>query len=280
MHLFATAGDGHANGRLVVVGQDISQEVEIRETLIRAREVAEEANRGKTAFVANMGHQFKTPLNSVIGFSELLMNTAPEELGASQRDRLEAIHRSGRELKRLVEDVLEFSTLTSGMARLQRVTVDVPSLLRDVVRGLPRSEESRSVRVDLRIDPSVDEMRLVADPQSLARIVRNLLTNALGASPEGGRVDVRASWDSRRLTISVADEGPGVPVDDRERIFERFERGRGVGDSAGVGLGLPIARQLAELHGGTISVADREGGPGACFTVTVEASVHGGEAEL
>jgi signal transduction histidine kinase len=220
-----------------------------------------EMDEAKTRFFANVSHDLRTPLALVLGPVERLLGGAlPEPL---RRD-LEVVRRNAHLLLREVNDLLDIARLEEGKIVLAYARVDLARLLRaaaDVFEGAARD---RGVAVEIAApDPAPGEV----DPDKLTRVLLNLLGNALRHTPEGRRIRCTLELRGESAVFAVEDEGPGVPAGERARIFERFSRGEGA-TSPGTGLGLAIARDLVELHRGTIVVGEAAR-RGARFEVTV-----------
>jgi len=245
--------------------EDVTQLAVTNRELRRLADVAENANRAKTAFLTNMSHELRTPLNSIIGFSDLLHEDAPE-LAPSHREHLRYIRESGRHLLRLINDLLDLSKIEAGRVSLLREPIALSPLcaqVRDQLR--PQAETGGvSIVVDLRDDlPSID-----ADMTRLTQILVNLVSNGVKFTPRTGMVRITAAREGDMVAIVVADTGIGIAADDLPRLFREFEQ---IGDgrrrrAEGTGLGLALTRGLVELHHGTISVESTPG-HGSTFTV-------------
>jgi len=219
----------------------------------------EEARR---AFVSTASHELRTPLASLDGMLELLdddLQSGNPDL-ADARSLLERARTQSRRLARLAADLLDLSRL-DAQVQLRSEPVELGELSRAVLAEFELGTEER--RIVSTLDDSAGQVWACGDPGSIARIVRILLDNAVRASPNGGEVTVQLR-NGENASLAVHDEGPGVPADERELIFERFQRGRSASGSAGFGLGLAIGRELAERMGGEL-VLERTDLPGATF---------------
>jgi signal transduction histidine kinase len=215
----------------------------------------ETTSRHKSEFLARMSHELRTPLNAIIGFSEVLHEQMFGDLNDRQREYLRDVLEAARHLLLLINDVLDLSKVEAGRMELALSSVSVSETLR---AGVTMHAE-RASRAGLALDLSVDRGLVVqADERKLRQVVFNLVSNAVKFTPRGGHVEVRARRVDGVVEVAVADTGPGIPLEERELIFDEFRQAGGTrGD--GTGLGLPIARRFIELHGGRLWV---EGAPG------------------
>ncbi len=259
----------------VSVERDVTDRKVFTDELIRARESAEEALRAKDMFLATVSHELRTPLTSIIGFADLLL--LDPSLAEHVRAYSESIMRGGRHLKRLIENILDLSRCAAGRFYLDLEPLPLRGLLEEA-REMVRSEaEGKTLALHLEIDPELPE-KVVVDRMKLEQVLLNLLTNAVKFSERGAiRLSARplfeegvAGRSARTILFSVRDEGPGIPEEKREQIFEDFVQLQGAaqGKQKGTGLGLAISRRLVELMGGTIWV-ESEIDRGSCFTFTI-----------
>ena len=257
-------------------------EVEVR----RARRLAEMSNRAKSDFLAKMSHELRTPLNSIIGFSEILLDETFGSLNDKQRRHVDNVHASGRQLLRLINEVLDLSKVEAGRMELTVESVRVTGIVREVNAMLGALAAQKSIELSHDIPDELTPLR--ADPVRLKQILVNLVGNAIKFTPEGGRVRVgaREAPDERGeaagIEISVADTGIGIDAADQARIFDEFEQVKGTTafSESGTGLGLSLTKRFVELHGGSIRL-ESEVGVGSTFTVWLPrhpASEHGASA--
>jgi signal transduction histidine kinase len=226
----------------------------------------EEARR---AFVATASHELRTPLTSLDGMLELLGDDLRDDPPDVQdaRDLLERARAQSRRLGRLAADLLDLSRIDAEVA-LRSEPVELGELSRAVLAefALGTSE----LGISSQLEGSGASVWALGDPGSVARILRILLDNAVRASPAGSEIAVELQTGPA-VALSVRDQGPGVPDDEREQIFRRFHRGRDTSGQAGFGLGLAIGRELAERMGGELVLEQTEG-PGARFTLRLPAA--------
>ena len=229
----------------------------------------EEASQHKSEFLANMSHELRTPLNAVIGFSQVLRDEMVGPVNEKQAEYLDDITSSGNHLLSLINDVLDLSKVEAGQVELEVHPFSLREALeRGVVMVRERATED-GVRVALDADPEVDVVD--GDERRIKQVIFNLLSNAVKFTPSGGEVDVSATRVNGEVRVSVADTGPGIAPEDRERIFEEFQQTEtGVGHREGTGLGLALSKRFVELHGGRIWL-ESEVGHGSTFTFALPA---------
>jgi signal transduction histidine kinase len=242
-------------------------------TLQEAKQAAEAASNARARFLANLSHELGTPLNSIIGFSELLMQTGPRAPRETQRQEFACqILDAGRRLLALTRDILDFSSLSNAKPQLRLDWVPVEQLLRNAVRALGAQTAAR--RADLVLQAPASGLLALIDYDRFRQILANLIGNALKFTPTGGRITIFAKLtDSWALQIIVADTGVGIPSEDIARVLEPFvQLDNDVHESAhGAGLGLPIVKQLIEAHGGWLGIESAPG-QGTSVTITLPAS--------
>jgi two-component system phosphate regulon sensor histidine kinase PhoR len=227
-----------------------------------------QADQVRRDFVANVSHELRTPLTAIRGFTEALTDSTVTAV--QQRKFLEIIARHAFRMERLVDDLLRLARLDAHQEHLHPTSVSVTSLLGLVVGDLEQAMNARNVTIDITI--AADAATVHGDPAKLHDVFRNLLENATNYSPADGRIEMDACRVGDGIAITVSDRGPGIPDTELPRIFERFyrvdrSRTSDSRDPGGTGLGLSIVRHLVEMHGGSVSARNREGGG---TTVTVQ----------
>jgi len=234
--------------------------------LTRTQAILQDALRVKSEFMNNVTHELRTPLNSVIGFAGLLQDEVPGPLNAKQAAFAADILASGERLLALVEGILEMSRLDATGLALEREPMEIGAALEARVAAHRKAAEARGVT--MRLDVAADTGSVELDAKALRRMLDALLDNAIKFNREGGVVAVRARRDDGGLEIAVADTGIGIARENLAKIFQPLSQlDAGLArQHGGLGLGLALARRLAELHGGTIEVAS-EAGKGSTFTL-------------
>ncbi|WMD22294.1 response regulator [Achromobacter seleniivolatilans] len=232
----------------------------------KARQLTQ-ASQYKSEFLANMSHELRTPLNSTLILAKLLGDNKPGNLSADQIKYAQTIHAAGNDLLSLINDILDLAKIEAGQASVDVEQVAIAPVLQRLLEPLRPMAQEKGLRLDLEVDPDVPAS-MDTDPQRLGQVLKNLLSNALKFT-ERGTVALRVSRAPRNmLSFAVRDTGIGVPADQQELIFEAFRQADGSTHRkfGGTGLGLSISRDLAELLGGTLSVASTPG-QGSVFTL-------------
>lgn len=275
-------GDGHGLGTLCVIdrvprtltaqqigalealSRQLMTHLDLRQAMVALRE----AENAKKKFVAHVSHELRTPLTSIRGAVALVLDGDPA-LAQDSRELLRAAHRSANRLLALVNDLLDLERVGSGELSVDKRDCDLSAALEraaDTVKPI-----AAAAGVGLAI--AATAIRLHADPERLTQVVINLLANAVRFSPRGGTVTVGVEQQPRVVRITVDDQGPGVPLDFREAIFEPFKQvqGSAAHRKGGTGLGLTISHGIVQAHDGSIQVVDAPGG-GARFTIELPLS--------
>jgi signal transduction histidine kinase len=235
------------------------------EAALRDRNVAlEEADRLKTAFVSNMSYELRTPLTSISGFAEMLAGGYAGALPPAAVEYVSAINQSVERLAGLIDNVLDLTQSDSGSLMLAEEEVDLGTLCREI--ALPLSATAERKEIDFAIDVGPGAGAITGDRKRLGQALDNILRNAFAYTADGGRVLLRAEGDTETALITVADNGRGIAITDQTRVFDRFARAEEGREEASVGLGLPLAKQFVEAHGGSIAL---ESEPGEGTTVTI-----------
>ena len=255
---------------MVAVIEDLTEHLQL-EQAERARQRAESASRAKSEFVSRMSHELRTPLNAMLGFAQLLGLDKKPALPEHQRSWVTQIQRAGWHLLELVNDTLDLARIESGAVQLQLEPVDLPELVGACVDLVAAAATARGVEWQLELPRRLPPV--AADPTRLKQVLTNLLSNAVKYNREHGRVTLRASVavdggdGTGMLTLQVIDTGLGMTGAQLQRLFEPYNRlGREGSGVEGTGIGLVIARRLAEMMGGTLQAQSRAGA-GSTFTL-------------
>jgi signal transduction histidine kinase len=244
---------------------------ELRSAMSEARkawQAADAANRSKAEFLAVMSHELRTPLNSIGGYVDLLEMELRGPLTDSQKSDLQRIKRSQEHLLRLINDILNFTRLEATEIRYELIDVPVRPLLADLEAVVNSLAAAKELVYACDVPPHGVFTR--TDPDKLRQILINLLSNAVKFTPAGGQIKVSCATGENTVSISVQDNGPGIPVDKREAVFEPFvQLDRGLTRTTeGTGLGLAISRGLARGMGAEITL-QTEVGKGSTFTLVL-----------
>ena len=231
----------------------------------------QDASRLKDEFLASLSHELRTPLNAVLGYARMLR--AGVVSVDKQARAIETIERNATSLTQIVEDVLDISRIISGKIRMNVQAVDFPKTVGHAIEAVTPAADARGVRIEAVLDPQATPVS--GDPERLQQVLWNLLSNAVKFTNRGGKVQVRLARVNSHLELSVADTGIGISAEFLPFVFERFRQAdAGIArERGGLGLGLSIARQLAELHGGTIAASSGGVGQGSTFTLTLPVMV-------
>ncbi|HEV2695559.1 MAG TPA: ATP-binding protein [Verrucomicrobiae bacterium] len=245
--------------------RDVTERELTQNTLQKAKNEAEKANKAKDDFIAVLSHELRTPLTPVLMMAQVLREN--ESLPVEIREHLAMMERNlGLEV-RLIDDLLDITALSRGKIRLRPELCDAHSLIGlaiDIVR-----DEALTKEISIDRDFSARLSGLVVDPARFQQVIWNLLRNAVKFTPRGGRISIRTSDADGRMRIEVIDSGIGIEANEIEKIFLPFEQVSAANDHrfGGIGLGLAIARAIVNLHGGKINAASKGSNQGTTFTV-------------
>jgi two-component system, OmpR family, phosphate regulon sensor histidine kinase PhoR len=209
--------------------------------------------RVRRDFVANVSHEFKTPLTAIQGFTETLLSGALDDL-ANRARFVEIIRDHARRLARLTDDLLKLSRIEAGQLELETRPVRVEALVNSCIETARLKAEAKRIQIHVALDDKAPAVR--GDGVQLGEVLQNLLDNAVQYTPSGGQIEVKSRSNGNSVTFTVSDTGIGIPESDLERIFERFYRVDAARsrEAGGTGLGLSIARHIVDAHGGRIWV--------------------------
>ncbi|MDD3371966.1 MAG: ATP-binding protein [Alphaproteobacteria bacterium] len=223
------------------------------------------ADRLKSEFVANVSYQLRTPLNTIMGFSEILTNQYFGTLNERQMEYTRTIMDASKKLLLLINDVLDLATIEAGRMALDHETIGVAALL--TAAKQMTSEWARQQSLEIAIDCPSDIGSFEVDVHRMKQVLFNLISNAVKYTPAGGRITLEARAAESWVALTVADTGIGIPSTDLDRVFGKFERTNTQSRQSGVGLGLSLVKSFVELHGGRIEIAStpKQGTRVTCF---------------
>ena len=253
-------GDDGEDSMVVTVWLDITERKRAERDLLAAKEQAELANRSKTEFLANMSHETRTPLNAIIGFSQVIAGEmlgpigTPKYIGYAHDILVSAEHLLG-----IINDILDLSKLEAGKLDLVEEVIDVPKLMEDLLQLADAKARASEIRVALRYEGTIPALR--ADARKVKQIVLNLLINAVKFSHPGSEVAIVLRNQSGAVTVDIIDHGIGMDPDEVTLAMTRFGQVASAWTRKhdGTGLGLPLAIGLTELHGGILTVRSTKG---------------------
>ncbi len=245
------------DGGTLVTFADVTVSKRYERALVERNEALEVADRLKNEFISHVSYELRTPLTTIIGYSEMLASDQRDTLNDRQRGYLENITSSSNTLLAIINDILDLTTIDAGAMELRRDTIDVARVIDDAIQGV----RDRAARSALTIDIGIADgmTTFVADEQRVRQVLYNLLSNAVGFSHEGGTVRIDCWHEKDATCFEIEDQGVGIPADQQSRIFDRFVSRSHGARHRGAGLGLSISRSLVELHGGTLELHSAEG---------------------
>jgi signal transduction histidine kinase len=263
------------DGATLLTFVDVSASVNVERALTDRNDALERAARLRDDFVHHVSYELRSPLTTVIGFTQLLGDETVGPLNPRQREYAEHIMRSSAALLAILNDILDLASIDTGSLELVTEQVDIRSTIEAALRGLEDRLAEASLHVD--IDAPADIGSFIADGKRVRQILFNLLSNAVGFSGPGQTIRVSARKAENEVVLAVADQGRGIPPEVQARVFDRFESHTMGTRHRGVGLGLSIVRSFVELHGGRIDLVST---PGAGTTVTCTFPAEGAPVRL
>ncbi|MEE8360016.1 MAG: ATP-binding protein [Candidatus Omnitrophota bacterium] len=223
----------------------------------------------KSKFVANVTHELRTPLVAIQKSISLLLSKTAGDVSSTQEEFLTLADRNIKKLSRLIDDLLDLAKLESGKMQVKPALTTIGSVIREAAVSFDAWANTKSIKIEERVQEGLPDVNI--DAQRIGQILNNLIGNAIKFTPHGGMIIVEAvSNNMKEIEVSVQDNGPGIPKEDLDKVFDRFYQTgeRNLSDISGTGVGLSIAREIAELHGGKIWV-ESEKKQGAKFIFTL-----------
>jgi signal transduction histidine kinase/DNA-binding response OmpR family regulator/ligand-binding sensor domain-containing protein len=235
------------------------------EKLEKAR--IESLNQAKVKFYINVSHEFRTPISLIMAQIELLLNNNPD-LNTSLKKAIDRIYKNTFKLQNLVLEVLDFNNQKSDKMILDLSTVNVVELITDIVDSFQESAVLHNQ--EIKYISSEKEIYLYIDRNQFSKVINNLISNACKFTPKLGKVTVSSEQFDGKVTISISDTGIGIPAEDLPNVFERFYQASNASYSNGSGIGLSYVKEIVEVHGGNISVINKEDDSGCVFTIELD----------
>ncbi|MEB3701629.1 PAS domain-containing sensor histidine kinase [Candidatus Bealeia paramacronuclearis] len=216
----------------------------------RQNEALEAADRVKSEFIANISYELRAPLNTIIGFSEILQQRYFGELNVRQEDYVKGVLESSMSLLKLINDILDLSSIEAGYMSITPSEFNIQNLIEEVIQLLTHRSEAKKQSLKVKCDLNCTTW--ISDEKRLKQAIFNLISNAINYTHDGGKITIQTEVKNNELVIAVSDSGIGIAKEDQERVFRKFERGNK--RASGVGLGLSLVKSLIELHGGRIEL--------------------------
>lgn len=266
------------DGNTLLSFLDVSDSARV-ERALRERNVAlEKADRIKSEFIGNVSYELRTPLTAIVGFTEILDNRYFGELTDRQAEYVGCVLQASTHLMLLIDDILDLATIEAGYMVLDLQPVEVRGLLERLAEFAAERAEQADLKIE--IDCPEDIGTVSADPVRLRQALFNLVSNAIQFTPSGGTITLRARREGDDMLLIVSDTGIGIAPEDKERVFDRFERADPNARESGAGLGLALCKSLLELHGGAMTLDSEPGkGTDAICRLPVDGVAKSGEEQ-
>ena len=252
-----------------IIAQDITEEKKAKMLIEKENEKLLELNKMKTELVSRVSHELKTPLNSVYGATQILLNSHKNEMSDETLEFIEMIHKGGSRLKKLIENLLDISRIESDQLKLNIDQHNISEIIKECVEDIRYFANERGIQISLEL---LDNVICEIDKLRIEQVITNLLSNAIKNTPPNGLVKITLSRNGETLYISVQDSGVGLTLGEMDKLFNKFGKIERYGqrmnvDIEGTGLGLFISKEIVDLHKGSIWVASEGKNTGARFTV-------------
>jgi signal transduction histidine kinase len=246
------------DGATLVTFQDVTDTVNVERALRERNEALEAADQIKIDFLHHVSYELRSPLTNIIGFAHFLGDPATGPLTPRQSEYLGYITVSTDALLALINDILDLATIDAGAMTLNLGPVDIRKTMEAAAEGVRDRLVKDQIALDIDASPA-DIGMFSADERRVRQVLYNLLSNAVGFSPKGGAIRLRAERRDDSIAFSVTDQGPGIPPEMKNRIFDWFESHPLGSQHRGAGLGLSIVRSFVQLHGGTVDIESAVG---------------------
>ncbi len=249
------------DGAMLITYLDVTDSTLVERSLRERNEALQEADRLKTQFLANVSYELRSPLTSISGFSDMLMQQYFGELNEKQREYVEGIHQSSQHLMQLVNDILDLASIEAGYMQLSLSKFNIYAMARSVVALTQERAREHKLKVSLECAKGIGAME--ADETRIKQILFNLLSNAIRFAPPGGKITLGVDAEGEEnVRIWVEDNGPGIPEAEKGQVFDKFFKGKpqdtGKAKSkSGTGLGLSMVKSFVELHGGQVELSSQ-----------------------
>lgn len=253
------------DGAILLSYLDVSDSARVEDALKQKAAALDEANKLKSAFIANVSDEVQTPLKAVLSFTDVLADEYYGELSPRQKEYIESIRNTTQGLSTIVTDILDLASIEAGLMDLKLDSIDVHAMMVSVLNLIQETARRKHLKLDFSCRPDIGWM--AADEKRLKQILFNLLSNAIRFTPEHGTIVFKADRNTDEVIFTVSDTGPGIPQADHARIFQTFERATPENETEhdkdqsqpGAGLGLSLVKNFVELHGGTVDLKSRPG---------------------
>lgn len=240
------------DGATLVTFQDVTDSVNVERVLREHNDALKAADQIKIDFLHHVSYELRSPLTNIIGFAHFLSDPSTGPLTPKQNEYLGYINASTHALLAIINDILDLATIDAGVMNLNLGMVDIRKTMEAAAEGIRDRLVKDDIALDIRAPANIGGF--IADERRVRQVLFNLLANAVGFSPPGGKVDFTAERRDDAIVFSVTDQGPGIPMEMKDRIFNRFETNPLGSQHRGAGLGLSIVRSFVELHGGTVKI--------------------------
>ncbi|MBL6851885.1 MAG: PAS-domain containing protein [Alphaproteobacteria bacterium] len=245
------------DGATLVTFADVTDRSRIENALRERNDALEAADNLKSDFIKHVSYELRTPLNSILGFAELLASGLPGELNTTQEGYVQDIVSGSNTLKDLINNILDLSLIESGALRLELERIDLCAMLNAV--AATARDWAAKVNLEMVVDCDPGAGQFLGDERRIQQVVFNLLSNAIKYTPAEGTITLSGAIEGEDVMISVADTGPGMAPEMKARAFERFASKTRAGQRAGAGLGLALVNRFVELHDGWVEIESEEG---------------------